>query len=51
MKAPCPRNVKMPSVEPFDGAIDLSDRPDVYRAQMYVQDVDNATAAVTFRPH
>ena len=33
----------MPSVEAFDGTTDLDDHLDVYKAQMYVHNVDNAT--------
>ena len=42
MEALCPKKVKMPSVEPFDGTTDPDDHLDVYKAQMYIQDVDDA---------
>jgi len=32
----------MPSVEPFDGTMDTDNYPDVYKAQMYVQDMDDS---------
>jgi len=34
--------IKMSSVEPFDGTTDPDDHLDVYKAQIYVQDVDDA---------
>jgi len=42
MEAPRPKKVKMSSVEPFDGTTNRDDHLDVYQAQMYVQDVDDA---------
>jgi len=33
----------MPSVEPFDGTTYQDDHLDVYKAQMYLEDVDDAT--------
>jgi len=38
----------MPSVELFDRTMDLNDHLDVYKAQMYVQDVDDATCIIYF---
>jgi len=42
MEASHPKKVKMPSVEPFDETTDLDDHLDVYKAQMHVQDMENA---------
>jgi len=42
MDVPRPKKVKMPSVEPFDGTTDFYDHLDVYKAQMYIQDVEDA---------
>jgi len=41
MEAPCLKKVKMPSVEPFDETTDPGNHLDVYKAWMYVQDVDD----------
>ena len=38
----------MPSVDLFDGTTDPDDHLDVYKAQMYVQDVDDATCCRYF---
>jgi len=35
--------VKMPSIELFDGTTDPDDHLQVYKAQMYIQNVDDAT--------
>jgi len=43
LETPCLSKVKMPSIELFNGTADLDDHLDVYKAQMYVQDVDDAT--------
>ena len=43
LEAPCLSKVKMPSVDLFDETTDPDDHVDVYKAQMYVQDVDDAT--------
>ena len=43
MEARCPKKVKMPFIEPFDKTTDPDDHLDVYNAQMYIQDVDDAT--------
>jgi len=40
IEAPHPKKVKMPFVKPFDGTTDPDDHVDVYKAQMYVRDVD-----------
>ena len=48
MEAPHPNKVKMPFVEPFDGTTDPNDHLDVYRAQMYIQDVDDAMCFLYF---
>ena len=48
LEAPRPHKVKMPSIELFDGTIDANDHLDVYKAQMYVQDVDDATCCRYF---
>jgi len=42
IEAPRPKKFKMLSFEPFDGTKDPDDHLDVYKAQMYVQDVDDA---------
>jgi len=42
MEAPRLKKVKMSSVEPFDGTTDHHDHLDVYKVQMYVQDVCDA---------
>ena len=34
----------MPSIKPFNGTMNSNDHLDVYKAQMYVQDMDNATS-------
>ena len=47
-EAPRLRKVKMPSVDLFDGTTDPDDHIDVYKAQMYVQDVDDATCCRYF---
>ena len=39
---------KTPPVDLFDGTTDLDDHLDVYKAQMYVQDVDDATCCRYF---
>jgi len=36
------KKVKIPFVEPFDGTTDPNDHWDVYKAQMYIQDVDDS---------
>ena len=41
IEAPRSKKVKMPSIEPFDGTTDPDDHLDVYKAHMYVQDVDD----------
>jgi len=38
----------MPSIELFDGNTDSDDPLDVYKAQIYVQDVDDATCCRYF---
>ena len=38
----------MPSVDLFDGTTDPDDHLDVYKAQMYVQDVDDVTCCRYF---
>jgi len=43
MKAPRPTKVKMPSIEPFDKTMGANDSLNVYKAQMYLQDMDDAT--------
>ena len=43
LEAPRLSKVKVPSVDLFDGTTDPDDHLDVYKAQMYVQDVDDAT--------
>ena len=35
--------VKMPSIQPFDGTSNPNSHLDVYKAQMYVQNLDDAT--------
>jgi len=42
MEVPRPKKVKMSSVEPFDETTNPDDHLDVYKEQMYVQDVDDA---------
>ena len=42
VKAPHYEKVKMPNVDLYDGTTDLEEHLGVYRAQMYVQDVDDA---------
>jgi len=41
IEAPHPKKFKMLYVEPFDGVTDPDDHLDVYKAQMYVQEVDD----------
>ena len=48
LEAPCLNKVKMPSIELFDGTTDPDDHLDVYKEQMYVQDVDNVTCCRYF---
>jgi len=43
LEVPRLNKVKMPSIELIDETTDPDDHLDVYKAQMYVQDVDNAT--------
>ena len=43
LEAPHLNEVQMPSIELFDGTIDPDDNLDVYKAEMYVQYVDDAT--------
>ena len=43
LEALCLSKVKMPSIELFDGTTDPDDHSDIYKAQMYVQDVHDAT--------
>ena len=38
----------MPSIELFDGTTNPDDHLDVYKVQMYVQDVDDATCCLYF---
>jgi len=42
MEAPRSKKVKMPSIESFDGTTDPYNHLDVYKTQMYIQDVDDA---------
>jgi len=48
LEAPCLSKVKMPYVEPFDGTTNPDGHLDVYKAQMYVLDMDNATCCRYF---
>jgi len=48
LKAPRLSKVKMPSIELFDRTTDLDKHLDVYKAQMYVQDVDDVTCCQYF---
>jgi len=50
LEAPRLSKVKMPSIELFDRTTDSDDHLDVYKAQMYVQDMDDATCCRHFRP-
>jgi len=43
LEAPRLSKVKMPSVDFFDGTTNPNDHLDVYKAQMYFQDADDAT--------
>ena len=43
MEALRPEKVKMPTIDPFDEATDPDDYLDVYKAQMCMQDIDDAT--------
>ena len=38
--------VKMPTVDLYDGTIDPEEHLGVYKAQMYMQDVDNAAISL-----
>jgi len=38
-----PKKVRMPTIDPFYGTTNPKDHLDVYKAQMYVHDVDDAT--------
>ena len=42
MEAPRSKKVKMPSIELFDETTDPDDHLNVYKEQMYVQDMDDA---------
>ena len=42
INAPRYGKVKMPTVELYDGTTDLEEHLGVHKAQMYIQDVDNA---------
>ena len=42
INAPRYRKVKMPTVDLYDGTTDPEEHLGVYKAQMYMQDVDNA---------
>lgn len=48
MEAPPFPKVKLPTIEPFDGTIDLDDHLSAYKHQMYVQAVDDATWCKNF---
>jgi len=48
LEAPRLSKVKMPSIDLFDGTTDPDDPVDVYKAQMYVQDVDDRTCCRYF---
>jgi len=48
LEAPRLGKVKMPSVDLFDETTDPDDHLDVYKAHMYVQDVDDATCCRYF---
>jgi len=48
LEAPRLSKVKMPSVDLFDGTTYPDDHVDVYKAQIYVQDVDDATCCRYF---
>ena len=48
LEAPQLSKVKMPFVDLFDGTMDPDDHLDVYKAQMCVQDVDDATCCRYF---
>jgi len=48
LKAPRLNKVKMPSIELFDGTTDPDDHLDIYKAQMYAQDMDDATCCRYF---
>jgi len=48
IEAPHPKKFKMLSVEPFDGATNPDDHLDVYKAQMYVLDVDDVISCRYF---
>ena len=37
------KKIKMSSIDPFDGTINPDNHLDVYKTQMYVQDVDDST--------
>jgi len=48
LEAPRLSKVKMPSIELFDETTDLDDHLDVYKVQMYVQDMDDPTCCRYF---
>lgn len=43
MNTPRPRNVKIPNLELYDGTTNPEEHLGVYKSQLYVQDVDDAT--------
>ena len=48
MEAHCPKKVKISSIKAFDGTTDPDQRLDVYKVQMYVQDMNDATCCRCF---
>jgi len=48
MEASHPKKVKTPCIESFNGTTNLDDHLDVYKAQIYVQDVDSANCYYYF---
>jgi len=48
IEASHPKKVRMPTIDPFDRTTDLANHLDVYKAHMYVQDIDDATCCRYF---
>ena len=43
MEALHPKKAKIPLIDPFDGTTNLDDHLDIYKSEMYVQNVKDAT--------
>ena len=43
MEIPHRRNVRMPTIDSFDGTTNSNDHIDIYKAHIYIQNVDDAS--------